>query len=93
MQQQHHPDLSTEHVEAPQVEQECDLNAVFILTPADKALLQDNLNDFQDADKDARATITERVMGELCQLRPPNTSFNKKDARKVSFKPHWFGWH
>ena len=88
MQHEHHLDLSTEHVEASQADQELSLNAAFLLMPADKALLQEYLGDFQDGDKDARAIIIQRVMGQLYQLRPPNTSFDKKDAGKVLFEPY-----
>ena len=88
MQHHYHPNLSTEHVEALQAYQEYNLDAVLVLTPADNALLQEHLNDFQNADKSAREIILERVMGQLCQTRSPSASFDKKDARKVLFKPN-----
>ena len=59
MQHGYHPDLSTEHIGASQASQELGLNAVFLLTPADKAVLQDHLDDFQDGDKAAHAIIIE----------------------------------
>ena len=88
MQHHYHPNLSTEHVEAPQAYQEYNLDTVLVLTPANNALSQEHLNDFQNADKSAHEFILERVMGQLCQTRSPSASFDKKDARKVLFKPN-----
>ena len=93
MQPASHLDLSPESSEALQADPDRCFNTVFVLTPADKALLQEHLDDFQDADKGAHVTIIERVMGQLYQLRPPNSSFDKKDASKVLCELHWYGWH
>ena len=93
MQPQHHLDLSPESPEVLQADPDRCLNSVFVLTPADKALLQEHLDNFQDADKGARVTIIERVMGQLYQLRPPNSSFDKKDTSKVICELHCYGRH
>ena len=93
MQQESYLDLSPESSEALQADPDHCLNTVFLLTPADKVLLQEHLNDFQDADKGACVTIIERVMGQLYQLHPPNSSFDKKDASKVLCELYWYGRH
>ena len=92
MQHEYHPDLSAGCSEDPQAAQGHALSSVFLLTLADKALLQGHLDDFQDADKGACAIIIERVMGQLYQLQPPNTSFDKKDASKVLSEPYRYGF-
>jgi hypothetical protein len=93
MQQEHHPDMSPASSAALQADHDHRSDTVFVLTPADKALLQEHLDEFQDADKGARMIIIERVMGQLYQLRPSNPPFDKKDASKVPSEPHRYGWH
>ena len=93
MQQDSHSNLSPTNPEALQADNHNCLNTVFMLTSADKALLQEHLEQFQDADKGARVIIIERVMGQLSQLRPSQSSFDKKDASKVLCETHKCGWH
>ena len=68
MQQESHPDLSSMNSEAHEANHGHHSNPVFVLTPADKVLLQDYLDEFQDAAKGAHMIIIERVMGQLYQL-------------------------
>ena len=93
MQQDSHSNLSPTNPEALQADNHNCLNTVFMLTSADKALLQEHLEEFQDADKGACVIIIERVMGQLYQLRPSQSSFDKKDASKVLCETHKCGWH
>ena len=93
MQQECHPDLSHTSSAALHADHDLCSDTVFVLSPADKALLQEHLDEFQDADKGAFVIIIERVMGQLYQLRPSNSSFDKKDASKVMSEIHRYGCH
>jgi len=55
----------------------------FSITPQDRVVLQECLEEFQQGDTDDRPRIIERAMAKLYLLRPVNTPFDKKDARKV----------
>jgi hypothetical protein len=59
------------------------MNAGFTITPQDIDILQQYLEEFQEADTSLRTKIIEKVMAELYQLRPTNTHFDKKEASKV----------
>jgi hypothetical protein len=59
------------------------IHSGFEITPEDSAILQGYLQEFQGADTKPRANILERVMAQLYLLRPPNSPFDKMDARKV----------
>ena len=93
MQQECHPDLSHTSSAALHADHDLCSDTVFVLSPADKALLQEHLDEFQDADKGAFVIIIERVMGQLYQLRPSNSSFDKKDASKVMSEIHRYECH
>ncbi|KAH9037487.1 hypothetical protein EDB85DRAFT_1888399 [Lactarius pseudohatsudake] len=60
----------------------------FSITPQDRVVLQEYLEEFQEADPDERTRIIERAMAKLYHLRPVNTPFDKKDASKKIQK--WF---
>jgi hypothetical protein len=55
----------------------------FAITPKDTDILQQYLEEFQEADSSLRTKIIEKAMGELYQLRPVSTPFDKKEASKV----------
>ena len=93
MQQECLPDLSHTSSAALHADHDHRSDTVFVLSPADKALLQEHLDEFQDADKGACMIIIERVMGQLYQLRLTNSSFDKKDASKVMSEIHEYGCH
>ncbi|KAH8988704.1 hypothetical protein EDB83DRAFT_2535347 [Lactarius deliciosus] len=54
----------------------------FSISPQDARILKGYVEEFQKADTDTRKTILEKAMGELYALRPPNSAFNKKVAKK-----------
>ena len=60
-------------------------NPDFIITTDDIGILQEYLEEFQEADTSLRTRIIEKAMAELYQLRPSNASFVKKEAIKVCF--------
>ena len=93
MQQEHHPDMSHTSSTVLHADHDHSSDTVSGLTPADKALLQEHLDEFQDADKGACVIIIVRVMGQLYQLQPTNSSFNKKDASKVMSEIHRYECH
>ena len=93
MQQEHHPDMSHTSSTVLHADHDHSSDTVSGLTPADKALLQKHLEEFQDADKGACVIIIERVIGQLYQLRPLQSSIDKKDASKVLCETHKCGWH
>ncbi len=55
----------------------------FAITPQDASILKEYIEDFQRADTETRKKILEKVMGELYGLRPPNSAFDKKEAKTV----------
>jgi hypothetical protein len=55
----------------------------FSITDQDTHILNEYLDDFQQADSGARADIIQKAMAEIYQLRPSNPSFDKKEASKV----------
>lgn len=55
----------------------------FTITPKDVDVLQQYLDEFQEADTTLRTRIIEKAMGELYQLRPVSMHFDKKEASKV----------
>jgi hypothetical protein len=55
----------------------------FSITPQDANILKGYLEDFQKADTETRTKVLERAMGEIYALRPPNSAFDKKVAKKV----------
>ncbi|KAI9428965.1 hypothetical protein H4582DRAFT_2066083 [Lactarius indigo] len=61
------------------------VNTGFSITPRDGDILLEYLDKFQEADTHDRTRIVEKAMGELYHLRPANTPFDKKDARKACF--------
>ncbi|KAH9018652.1 hypothetical protein EDB85DRAFT_1897084 [Lactarius pseudohatsudake] len=60
----------------------------FSITPQDRVVLQEYLEEFQEADPDERTRIIERAMAKLYHLRLVDTPFDKKDASKKIQK--WF---
>jgi hypothetical protein len=63
-------------------------NLGFIITSQDTQILQHYLEGFQEADTSARTQLLDRIMGELYRLRPINSPFDKKDAKKV-----WYSFY
>ena len=59
------------------------VDAVFQITSHDTNILQHYLDEFQRGDTSARTLLINRIMGELYRLRPVNSPFDKKDAKKV----------
>ena len=59
------------------------MDSGFKFTPKDIDVLQKYLDEFQEADTSYRTRIIEKAMGELYQLRPANTPFDKKVVSKV----------
>jgi hypothetical protein len=55
----------------------------FVIASDDAEILQEYLEEFEVADTATRTRIVERAMAQLYMLRPPNTGFNKVEARKV----------
>ncbi|KAI9434764.1 hypothetical protein H4582DRAFT_2059889 [Lactarius indigo] len=65
------------------------VNTGFSITPRDGDILLEYLDKFQEADTHDRTRIVEKAMGELYHLRPANTPFDKKDARKAYHPSHF----
>jgi hypothetical protein len=59
------------------------MNTGFAITPQDVDVLQQYLEEFQEADTTLWTRIIEKAMAELYQLRPASTHFDKKEASKV----------
>jgi hypothetical protein len=64
----------------------------FTITSQDTIILKGYLEDFQQANTETRTKILEKVMGELYSLRPPNSAFDKKEAKKVCFLKCIYGY-
>jgi hypothetical protein len=59
------------------------VDVVFTITSLDTQILQHYLEEFQAGDTSVHTQLIDRIMGELYRLRPVNSPFDKKDARKV----------
>ena len=57
----------------------------FTIACQESDILKGYLEDFQQADTGGRANIIQMAMGEIYQLRPPNSPFDKKEAGKVYY--------
>jgi hypothetical protein len=57
----------------------------FAITPQDTSILKGYIEDFHNANTETRNKLLEKVMGELYSLWPPNSAFDKKEAKKVCF--------
>ena len=55
----------------------------FSIRKQDGDILQQYIDQFQDAKTEDRADIIERAMAEIYALHPPNTLFDKMDASTV----------
>lgn len=55
----------------------------FTITPKTATILKEHMVDFQKADTETRNRILETVMGEIYALLPPNSAFDKKEAKLV----------
>lgn len=55
----------------------------FTLNAKDADILKRYLDEWKDANTQARRTIYEKSMGDIYKLRPGNSAFNKKDAKEV----------
>jgi hypothetical protein len=55
----------------------------FTITPQDTDILRGYVEEFENADSQMRNKILETSMGELYKLRPANSTFDKKQAKKV----------
>lgn len=58
-------------------------NVGFALTMNDIDILEQCLEEFGEADSKAQTKLVQRIMGELCRLRPANSPFDKAEASKV----------
>jgi hypothetical protein len=56
---------------------------VFKVTPEDANILNGYIVEFQEADTETRNKILEKSMGELYELRPRNSPFDKKDIKQA----------
>lgn len=64
----------------------------FTITSRDSDILQNYLDEFQEANTNLRTIVIERAMAQLYELRPVSAPFDKKDAKKVCFHcvhVHW----
>ncbi|KAH9010548.1 hypothetical protein EDB85DRAFT_2161146 [Lactarius pseudohatsudake] len=77
--------------EQPESDREQPVKSGFSITPQDRDILQEYLQEFQEADTDDRTRIVEKAMAKVYHLRPVNTPFDKKDASKKIQK--WFYNH
>jgi hypothetical protein len=59
------------------------INVGFAITPQDSTILQEYLEEFQEADTALRTRIIEKVTAELYLRRPSSMPFDKKEASKV----------
>ncbi|KAH9001968.1 hypothetical protein EDB86DRAFT_2827429 [Lactarius hatsudake] len=75
----------------PESDREQPVKLGFSITPQDRDVLQEYLQEFQEADTDDRTRIVEKAMAKLYHLCPVNTPFDKKDASKKIQK--WFYNH
>ncbi|KAN0138807.1 hypothetical protein V8E53_003195 [Lactarius tabidus] len=66
-------------------------SAHFSINKEDADILQQHLDDFQNADTGSCANVIQRAMAEVYQHHPPNTSFDKMEAGKKIQK--WFYNH
>jgi hypothetical protein len=57
----------------------------FSLTPMDASVLTVYIEQFKSGDTETRNKTLEKAMGELYALRPPNSAFNKKEAKRVPY--------
>ncbi|KAF8269100.1 hypothetical protein EI94DRAFT_1799598 [Lactarius quietus] len=69
----------------------CALASIFKVTPEDANILNEYIVEFQEGNTGARNTLLERVMGELYNLRPSDTPFDKKDIKQKLRR--WFYNH
>ncbi|KAF8263344.1 hypothetical protein EI94DRAFT_1704055 [Lactarius quietus] len=58
------------------------LASIFKVTPEDANILNEYIVEFQEGNTGARNTLLERVMGELYNLHPSDTPFDKKDIKQ-----------
>jgi hypothetical protein len=63
----------------------CALPVAFSITARDSAVLQNYLKDFQNGNAALHTKIIQKVMAELYQLCPANTSFDKLNVAKVYY--------
>ncbi|KAH8985347.1 hypothetical protein EDB86DRAFT_2833150 [Lactarius hatsudake] len=66
----------------PENDREQPVKSGFSITPQDRDVLQEYLQEFQEADTDDWTRIVEKAMAKLYHLHPVNTPFDKKDASK-----------
>ena len=55
----------------------------FEITPQDTEILQQYLEEFQEADKAHRTNLVQKIMGELYQHRAVDATFDKMEASEV----------
>jgi len=58
-------------------------NEDFKISDKDALILQEYVLEFKEGDTELRIRIIEKVMAEMYLLRPPNTPFDKVDAKEV----------
>jgi hypothetical protein len=83
MQNEYFSDSHTGDSDVSPTQDEQATDTGFTITPQDTVILQQYLDEFQEADTNLRSKIIEKAMAELYQLRPVNTPFDKKEASKV----------
>ncbi|KAF8261097.1 hypothetical protein EI94DRAFT_1705813 [Lactarius quietus] len=65
--------------------------SIFKVTPEDANILNENIVEFQEGNTVARNTLLERAMGELYNLCPAETPFDKRDIKQKLRR--WFYNH
>jgi hypothetical protein len=55
----------------------------FIIGPKDKEVLKTYLKEFQDGNRETRADVVGKALGEIYRRRPGNPTFDKKEATEV----------
>jgi hypothetical protein len=61
----------------------------FSLMPMDASVLTVYIEQFESGDTETWNKILEKAMGELNALQPPNSVFNKKEAKRVPYLVFW----
>ena len=83
MQSPHSSDISSGESEIPPSPIVHCPTTGFKVTSKDADILNEYMDEFENADTQTRDNILEKAMGELYKLRPGNTAFNKKEAKQV----------
>lgn len=83
MQSAHHSDAASGESEVPSHPATHPPTNGFKITLEDANIFRGYMNEFEAADTQMRRRILEKVIGEVYRLRPSNSTFDKKKAKKV----------